>query len=84
MITIKPTVTPVDISQKISAAFHRSATIDARKVTADVAGSMVTLRGTVRSFAEKLDAEQAAWAAPGVQSVDSRLEIALPEYAFAD
>lgn len=83
-ISIRPKVTPTDIQNKINAAFHRSATVDAGKVSAEVSGSKVTLRGTVRSLAEKEDAEKAAWNAPGVNSVDSRIEIEIPEYAFED
>ncbi|WP_026898264.1 BON domain-containing protein [Daejeonella oryzae] len=82
LISIKPKVSPKDIEQKISAAFHRSATIDSSKITAEVLGNKVILRGKVRSFTEKEDAEDAAWAAPGVLSVDSHLEIEMPEYAF--
>lgn len=81
-ITVKPKITPSDIEQKISAAFHRSATIDAGKITADVMGSRVTLRGTVHSYTEKEDAENAAWNAPGVLSIENKLEIEEPEYAF--
>lgn len=83
-ITVKPKITPSEIQQKISAAFHRSATVDAGKITAEVMGSRVTLRGKVCSFTEKEDAEGAAWNAPGVLSVESKLEIDVPEYAFED
>jgi osmotically-inducible protein OsmY len=84
LITVKPKVTPADIQQKISSAFHRSATVDATKITAEVNGGRIVLRGKVRSIAEKEDAETAAWSAPGISSVDSRLEIEIPEYAFED
>jgi osmotically-inducible protein OsmY len=82
LITVKPKITASDIQQKINAAFHRNASIDADRISAEVVGGNVTLRGTVRSFAEKEDAEHAAWAAPGVKSVNSNLEIRIPEYAF--
>lgn len=84
LITVKPKITASDIEQKISAAYHRSATIDSGKITADVMGSRVTLRGTVRSFTEKEDAEIAAWNAPGVTNVTSKIEIEVPEYAFEE
>lgn len=84
LITVKPKISPTDIQQKISAAFHRSATIDAEKIQSDVVGNKVTLRGKVRSFAEKEDAENAAWAAPGITSVENKLQIEVPEYAFEE
>lgn len=84
LITIKPGVTPAGVQQRINAAFHRSATIDAGKVAAEVTGSKVVLRGRVRSLAEKEDAEIAAWNAPGVTSVDSRIEIVTPAYSFEE
>ena len=40
------------------------------------------MRGTVRSYAEKQDAENAAWSALGVTSVDDKIEMELPEFAF--
>ncbi|MDP4285666.1 MAG: BON domain-containing protein [Bacteroidota bacterium] len=82
LVTVKPKVSASDIQQKINAAFHRSATIDSGKIDTEVSGSRVILKGTVRSIAEKEDAEIAAWNAPGVISVDSRLIIEEPEFAF--
>ncbi len=82
LISVKPKVTASDIQQKISSAFHRSASIDAGKITVEVKGSKVILRGNVRSFVEKDDAETAAWNAPGVTSVESKLKIAIPEFSF--
>ncbi len=83
-ITVKPRVTEDDIEQKINDAFKRSATIDSANITAEVSGNKVTLVGKVRSYAEKEDAENAAWFAPGVGKVDSKLELEEPEYSFDD
>lgn len=71
-----------DLKQKISAALHRSATIDAEKIRVESSGNKVILRGTVRSLAEKRDAEQAVWAAAGVSSVENHLQIETPVFAL--
>lgn len=84
LITVKPKISPTDIQEKIIAAFHRSATVDSSKIRAEVEGSKVTLSGTVRSIAEKEDAENAAWFAPGVMSVVNKIEIEVPEYEFEE
>jgi osmotically-inducible protein OsmY len=49
LIAIKPRVSPTKIKSKIEDAFKRSAELDARRITVEVNGSEVTLRGHVRS-----------------------------------
>jgi len=61
------------MEQKISAAFHRLATIDAEKITVDVLGSKVILKGTARLLAERKDAGDDVRTAPGVAAVANRL-----------
>jgi osmotically-inducible protein OsmY len=75
-LTIKSqAIDPKEIKGKIAAAFHRSATIDSSSITIDVSGSRVTLKGTVRSWMEREDAEKAVWSSPGVLVVDNRIQI---------
>ena len=49
---------------------------DAQRITVEVDGSEVILNGTVGSWAERQQAERAAWSAPGVTEVDNRITIA--------
>jgi osmotically-inducible protein OsmY len=77
LIVVKPRVTPSDIKKKIEQALIRTAQSDANNITVDVDGTKVTLKGTVRSWAERKEAERQSWAAPGVTSVDNRITISL-------
>lgn len=74
-IEVKPQVAPAEIKRKIEEALRRAAEIDADRITVETVGSEVILRGTVRSWAERQDAERAAWSAPGVAKVDNRIII---------
>jgi osmotically-inducible protein OsmY len=74
-IKLKPHITPSDVKSKIEAAFKRSAEIDARRVTVEARDSKVILHGRVRSFAERDEAQRAAWAAPGVMTVENQLTV---------
>ncbi len=73
LLSIQPVLKPVEIQDQIQRALQRSATVDSSNVVVDVNGSLVTLKGTVRSWAEREDAENAAWAAPGVAKVSDQL-----------
>ncbi len=78
LIAIKPkAVSAYDVSRKIKDAFKRSAEIDSSLINVESLDGKVTLNGSVRSWAERRDAEKAAWLAPGVTHVDDRLAVSL-------
>ena len=75
LILLHPRVAAAEIRHEIEEAFRRNALIDADRVTVDASGGEVILRGTLRSCAERQDAERAAWAAPGVIRVDNQITV---------
>jgi osmotically-inducible protein OsmY len=75
LITVKPQVSKGEVKAAIEAALKRSAEVDANHITVETQGDKVILRGTVRSWMERQEAERAAWSAPGVRSVENRIMI---------
>ena len=74
VIRVKPKkASSYEVSEKIKDSLRRHAERDADKITIEAKDGLVTLRGTVSSFAERQDAERAAWQAPGVTKVDDFL-----------
>lgn len=77
LIDVKPKVQPSDIRKEVEQALVRSAQTDAQRITVEVEGTKVILRGTVRSWAEREEAGRAAWKAPGITMVDNRITVGL-------
>jgi osmotically-inducible protein OsmY len=75
LITVKPLASPADLKKKIEDALVRSAQVDAKQITVEVLGSKAILKGKVRSWAERQEAERTAWLAPGITAVDNQITL---------
>jgi len=75
LIELVPRVSSLDVKKHIENALRRNAEIEAEGITVKVAGNTVTLEGNVKAWHERRVAEQAAWATPGVTTVDDQLTI---------
>lgn len=67
--------TDEELRSAVKQALIRDIFLDADTVEVDTAGGVVTLRGHVPSYAQKMDAETVAWWTPGVTSVVNRLDV---------
>ena len=74
-VIVAPKISPVEVKGKIEEALRRSAEIDARRIIVEVEGDTVRLYGSVRSLAEKQEAERAAWSAPGAAKVENYISV---------
>jgi len=76
LIELKPSVSKGEVKAAIEGALKRLAEIDANKIKVETEDGKVVLSGTVRSWFEREEAERAAWAAPGVRTVEDRIAVA--------
>jgi osmotically-inducible protein OsmY len=76
LIVLRPRAQPMEIKNKILEAFKRNAELDANRIQIETNGSEVILKGTVRSWLEREEAERVAWSAPGVTKVEDRIVVA--------
>jgi len=74
-ITLENRPAPKDVDKRIADALSRNAQLDARRITVTTDGGTAVLDGTVSSWAERDEAETAAWSAPGVQNVTNNLQV---------
>lgn len=81
LIAVHTIPAPSDVKKKIKEALSRGATFDAERITVEVDGHKAILLGTVRSFAERRDAERAARNAPGITEVENKLTVDPSVYA---
>jgi osmotically-inducible protein OsmY len=75
LLSVKPSASPTDLKKKIEEALVRSAQLDAKGITVEIQGSTAILKGSVRSWAERQEAQRIAWLAPGITNVDNNITV---------
>jgi osmotically-inducible protein OsmY len=66
---------PGDVVERINKSLERNAIVDDSLITVSNEGHTIYLDGTTTSWAARSEAEDAAWAAPGVSDVVDRITI---------
>ncbi|WP_373538728.1 BON domain-containing protein [Chamaesiphon sp.] len=74
-ISVQSKAVKMAIEEDINSALKRSAIVDVDRIQVESENNKVVLRGDVRSFAARDEAERIAWSEPGVWSVDNHLGV---------
>ncbi len=77
LIQIKPSVSSTEVKKKIEEALERMAQVDAQQIQVETTDGKVILKGKVRSWTEREEAEKAAWRAPGVAQVEDQIRVSV-------
>jgi osmotically-inducible protein OsmY len=75
LLVVTPRLAADEMKKKIESALVRSAELEAERIQVEVEDSKVILKGTVRSWSQRQEAERAAWSAPGITMVENRITI---------
>lgn len=81
LLKVKQRATPDDLRQRIQRALERRIATETEHLTVKVDGGTVTLTGTLPSWTDREDIENAVWAAPGVTEVENKLKVSESAYA---
>lgn len=76
-ISVSPHIKSREVKSEIKAALHRYAELESRNIDVEATDNSVTLKGSVRSWAERKEAENAAWMAPGVTQVKNEIIVSI-------
>jgi osmotically-inducible protein OsmY len=79
-LRVKERATPGDLRERIKRALERRIEEEARRINVTVDGDAVTLTGTVPSWTDRDDIENAVWAAPGITTVHNKLTVSRTAY----
>jgi osmotically-inducible protein OsmY len=74
-IVVTPRAALQDVRKRIVKVLHQNANVDARRISVVLAGSTVTLTGTVGTWRDREAAERAAANAPGVTAVLNEIQV---------